>query len=134
MLNPFPELLTFSLISPLILRVVAGLIFINTGYLKTGKEKQRWAIFFNSIRLRPAKQVAFAVGIIEIIAGTLLVVGLYTQYVCIALLILTAKEWYVEYKEDVLVARDIVFYTLIGAILLSLLLTGAGFLALDLPL
>ncbi|HEY9586309.1 MAG TPA: DoxX family protein [Candidatus Paceibacterota bacterium] len=134
MLNPFPELLSLSFVAPLILRVVVGLIFINTGYLKITKEKQRWAIFLNAIRLRPAKELAFALGLIEIAAGAFLIVGLFTQYAVLALLALTAKEWYVEYKEDVLVARDIVFYTIVGAILLSLLLTGAGFLAFDLPL
>ena len=134
MLNPFPELLSLGLIAPLILRVVIGLVFINTGYLKLTKEKQRWLVFVNAIRLKPAKQIVFVLGILEIVAGGMLIVGLSVQYVCIALLLLTAKEWAVEYKEDVLVARDIVFYSLVGAILLSLLLTGAGFLAFDLPL
>jgi len=134
MLNPFPELLSLGLVAPLILRLVVGLIFINTGYLKITKEKQRWTVFLNAIRLKPAKQLVLVLGLIEIIAGALLIVGMGTQYVCVVLLILTAKEWAVEYKEDVLVARDIVFYTLVGAILLSLLLTGAGFLAFDLPL
>ncbi len=134
MLNPFPELLSLGLIAPLILRVVVGLVFINTGYLKITKEKQRWLVFVNAIRLKPAKQIVFVLGLLEIVAGAMLIVGLSVQYVCIALLLLTAKEWAVEYKEDVLVARDIVFYSLVGAILLSLLLTGAGFLAFDLPL
>lgn len=134
MLNPFPELLTFGFLAPLVLRVVVGLVFINTGYLKLTKEKQRWAVFFNAIRLKPAKKLVTVLGALEIAAGALLLVGLFTQYVCLALLVLTAKEWLVDYKEDVLVTRDIVFYTLIGAILISLLLTGAGFLAFDLPL
>jgi uncharacterized membrane protein YphA (DoxX/SURF4 family) len=134
MLNPFPELLSLGLVAPLILRLVLGLIFVNTGYLKLTKEKQRWAVFLNAIRLKPAKQWVIVLGLIEIIAGALLVVGLFTQYTCLVLLILTAKEWLVEYKEDALVSRDIVFYTLVAAILLSLLLTGAGFLAFDIPL
>lgn len=134
MLNFFPELLSFSFISPLVLRFVLGFIFINTGYLKLTKEKDRWAVFLNAIRLKPAKTFVSILGIIEIASGVLLVVGLYTQLVCLVLLALTIKEWWVEYKEDVLVARDIVFYTLIGAILVSLLLTGAGFMSFDLPL
>ncbi|MFZ3020463.1 MAG: DoxX family protein [Minisyncoccia bacterium] len=134
MLNPFPELLSLGLVAPFILRIVIGLVFINTGYLKLTKEKQRWLIFMNAIRLKPAKQFVLALGLIEMVSGALLIIGLGTQYVCLVLLVLTAKEWFVEYKEDVLVARDIVFYSLVGAILLSLLLTGAGFLAFDLPL
>ncbi len=134
MLNPFPELLSLSFIAPLILRVVVGFIFINTGYLKITRERQRWTVFLNAIRLRPAKELSLVLGLIEIVAGALLILGLYTQYVSLALIVLTAKEWWVEYKEDALAPRDIVFYTLIGAILVSLLLTGAGFLAFDLPL
>lgn len=134
MLNPFPELLSLGLLAPLILRVVVGGIFLNTGYLKLTKEKQRWAVFMNTIRLKPAKQFVTALGIIEIVAGIMLILGLYTQYACLVLIVLVAKEWFVEYREDVLVVRDIVFYTLVGAILVSLLFTGAGFLAFDLPL
>ncbi len=134
MLNPFPDLLSFGLAAPLILRLVVGLIFINTGYLKLNKEKKRWAIFLNAIRVKPAKQLVLLLGLIEMVCGVFLIVGFSTQYVALILLALTIKEWFVEYREDVLVSRDIVFYTLIGAILLSLLLTGAGFIAFDLPL
>ncbi len=134
MLNPFPELLSFGLLGPFILRVVVGVIFINTGYLKITREKQRWAVLLNALRVKPAKQLVTVLGFIEIVAGIMLVIGLSTQYVALVLLLLTIKEWFVEYKEDVLVARDIVFYTLVGGILLSLLCTGAGFFAFDLPL
>ncbi len=134
MLNPFPELLSFGLLTPLLLRLVVGFIFLNTGYLKLTRERERWMIFMRAIRFAPAREWTMALGLAEIIGGVLLILGLFTQYAALGLLLLTAKEWLVEYKEDVLVSRDITFYTLIIAILISLLLTGAGFLAFDLPL
>ncbi len=135
MLNPFPDLLTYGLIAPTILRLVAGFIFINLGYLKLTRERDRWMLFLQSIRLKKHTRGAVsAMGTLEIICGVLLLLGAFTQYAALILLLMTAKEAFVEYKEEVLVARDIVFYVLIGAILLSLLFSGAGFFAFDLPL
>lgn len=134
MLNPFPALLAYGLFAPFILRVVVGLVFLNLGYLKITRERERWMIFMQAIRLRPAKEWAIGLGILEIAAGGCLIAGFGTQVAALALLALVAKEWLVEYREDVLVPRDIVFYTLLLAILISLLLSGAGLVAFDLPL
>ena len=134
MLNPFPELLTYGQLGPLILRIVLGLVFLNLGYLKLTKEKGRWEIFMQAIRLSPPDIFVKALAALEIVLGASLFVGFYTQYAAIGLLLLTVKEALVEYREDVLVARNFVFYVLLTAVLLSLLVSGAGFWAFDLPL
>src|SRR3989344_279576 len=105
MLNPFPELLMYSLLGPFILRVVVGLIFIDLGFLKFRSEKERWLASFETLRLRPADLLLPIYALLQIVGGALLVIGLWTQVAA-----------------------------LIFIISLSLLLTGAGTYAIDIPL
>ncbi len=134
MLNTFPTLLVFSQLSPLILRIVLGLIAINLGYLKLTKEKEAWIQLFETLHLRPAKWGVMKFGTIEIIGGILLFAGIYTQIVAIIFAILFFIETVLEYKEENLEKRNLTFYILMFAICLSLILTGAGVFAIDLPL
>lgn len=134
MLNPFPSLLTYSLLGPLFLRVVVGLIFLDLGRFKLKGEKQRWIASLEALHIGQARAVVNFLGIVEIVGGLLIIVGLYTQIAALVLAILTAKEAYVEWKDSALLKRNFVFYVLLLVILLSLLVTGAGAYAFDIPL
>ena len=134
MLNAFPSLLTFSLLAPLILRVVLGLIFINLGYIELTSEKKRWAAFFETVHLKPATIFVILMGLFEIVGGFFLIAGFMTQVTALVFSIITFGEFYAEYREETLLKRDVIFYLLIFAISLSLLLSGAGIFAIDLPL
>ena len=134
MLNTFPNLLTFSLLAPVILRVVLGLIFINLGYVELTSEKKRWVAFFETVHLKPATIFVILMGLIEIIGGFFLIAGFLTQITALIFSIITFGEFYAEYREETLLKRDLIFYLLIFAISLSLLFSGAGLFAIDLPL
>lgn len=134
MLNTFPNLLTFSSLAPLILRVVLGLIFINLGYLELTSEKKRWSMFFDTVGLKPATLFIIVIGLFEIIGGLFLIAGFLTQMTALIFSIITFGEFYVEYRDETLLKRDVIFYLLIFVISLSLLLSGAGLFAIDYPL
>ncbi len=134
MLNTFPSLLTYGVLSPFILRVVLGLIVINLGYLKLGKEKDAWIALFETLHLRPAKWGVMKFGIIEIIGGIMLILGAYIQIVSIVFAILFFIEAALEYKEENLEKRNLTFYMLMFVISLSLILSGAGAFAIDIAL
>lgn len=133
-LNTFPDLLTFSQMSPLILRVVLGLIIINLGFLKLGKEKIAWRELFETINLLPARILVKVLAVIEIIGGLILIIGAYTQLTSIIFAILFFCEAILEYRESNLEKRNLTFYILMFTISLSLVFLGAGAFALDLPL
>lgn len=117
MLNPFPELLIYSMLAPFILRVVLGLVYLDLGVLnwkKSGKMK--------------------VLGLVEVIGAAMLFFGVYTQYAAILFILIGGISFYIEYKDASILRRDIVFYLLVLAISISLLLTGAGAYAKDLPL
>ena len=134
MLNTFPNLLNFSLLAPLILRVVLGLIFINLGYIELTSDKKRWHAFFETVHLKPATIFVILMGLFEIVGGFFLIAGFMTQVTALVFSIITFGEFYAEYREETLLKRDLIFYLLIFAISLSLLLSGAGIFAIDLPL
>ena len=133
-LNTFPDLLTFSMLSPLILRVVLGLIAINLGYLKLTKEKIEWQELFETINIHPARIFVKALAYVEIIGGLLLITGSYTQLVAIIFITLFFCEAVLDYREEKLEDRDLTFYILMLTISLSLVFLGAGAFAFDLPL
>jgi uncharacterized membrane protein YphA (DoxX/SURF4 family) len=134
MLNPFPELLAYSLFAPFILRLAAGFIFINLGHLKLASERSRWVLSFEGLRLKPALFFVKTVALLEFGGGILLVLGFYTQIAALILAIITFGELYIEYKEETLLKRNLAFYLLLFVISFSLLLSGAGKPAIDLPL
>lgn len=134
MLNPFPSLLMYSLWAPFLLRIVLGLIFIDLGRLALGKEKPRWIASFEALHIPSPRNAATLLGLIEIVGGLMLVVGLYTQIAALAFVVLTALELYAEWQNTDLLKRNLTFYLLLFVIALSLLITGAGMFAFDIPL
>ena len=131
--NIFPALLLPPL-APLILRIVIGLIFIDLGFLKFRGEKQGWSTSFEALGLRPVDLFLPLYALLQIIGGILLLIGLWTQVAALAFVVFTGIELYVEWQAREILKRDMVFYILIFTISLSLLLTGAGAYAIDIPL
>ena len=134
MLNPFPELLYYSMLAPFILRVVVGLLFLDLGILSFKTERERWLISLSNFKIPNPKIVLKILGGIQIVGGIMLILGFYTQIAALMLALITFAEAYVEYQEPALLKRNLIFYILLLAITLSLLLSGAGAFAIDLPL
>jgi uncharacterized membrane protein YphA (DoxX/SURF4 family) len=134
MLNPFPDLLNYALLAPFILRLVVGLIFLDLGILKFRSEKSRWMATFDTLGLRPSDLFVPIYGGLQVIGGLMFIFGLYTQLAALFFVLSTGAELYIEWKAKDVLKRDLVFYLLIFVISLSLLLTGAGAFAFDLPL
>ena len=134
MLNPFPILLSFALLAPFILRVVAGIVFINLGFLKITRERKRWTLLLEFLGFKPSQKVIVVLGGIEMVGGFFILAGAFTQITALIFSVILLIEVFVEYKEESILSRNIVFYLLMFAITLSLIFSGAGFFAFDLPL
>ena len=134
MLNTFPELLTYSTLGPFVLRAVAGLIFIDLGLLKFKAERSRWLTSLDTLKLRPAPYILNIYAAIQIVAGIMILIGIWTQIAAVVLAVITGIELIIEWKAHEILRRDFIFYLLIFTITLSLVLTGAGAFAVDLPL
>jgi putative oxidoreductase len=134
MLNPFPSLLIYSLFAPLILRVLAGLIFFNLGFVTLKGEKRSFINSLISLRIPNPELTAKAIAILEIVGGIMFILGFYTQVVALVLGFIILIESYVEFKESLILKRDLAFYVMLFGITISLLFSGAGAFAIDLPL
>jgi uncharacterized membrane protein YphA (DoxX/SURF4 family) len=134
MLNPFPDFLTYSLLAPFILRLVSGLIFMDLGILAFKNEKERWVISFSALKVPNPRLATKILSGIEIAGGIMFISGFYTQVAALVLALLVFCEAYVEYKDPLILKRNFVFYTMLLAIVLSLIFSGAGAFAVDLPL
>ncbi len=130
-LNTFPDLLTFSILSPLILRVALGLIAVNLGRLKLASEKTAWRELFETIHFQPAEYYVKGMAFVEIIGGLFILVGAYTQIAAIVFSVVFFCEMVLEFREEALEKRNLSFYMLMFAISLSLVFLGAGAFAFD---
>ena len=114
-LSIFPSLLTFGLMAPFLLRLSAGALILIFGWERNQKQYKTQSIFYA-------------------ISGVLLVVGLYTQIAAIVGLILLRFDMWAD-KKTAPVSRECrIVDILLNVILISLLFTGPGFFAFDLPL
>jgi uncharacterized membrane protein YphA (DoxX/SURF4 family) len=135
MLNPFPDLLNYSFVAPTMLRIVLGFVILNLGIAKLKYERAVWLRSFQIMLFK--KFAPFAVsflGKIQIILGIMFIIGLYTQLAALITTIISFGELSIEYFQEDIIKRSLVFYLLIFTIALSILFTGAGLFALDIPL
>lgn len=134
MLSVFPDLLAFGLLAPFILRIALGLVFIRFGLHKLGSGRADKTTFFESLGWKPGGYFAFGFGAIELIAGLLLVVGLYTQLAALVAALIILGTLILKSKTANGIESSRGFLALLLVIALSLLVSGAGFFAFDLPL
>ncbi|MFA6430737.1 MAG: DoxX family protein [Candidatus Paceibacterota bacterium] len=130
-LNTFPQLLTFGIFAPLVLRIIIGFIAINLGSLKLTKERSRWTALFDTIHFRPAGIFIRLFAVVEIIGGLMLIGGAYTQIVAIVFSMIYLASAILEYREEGIEERTLPFYVLMLAISFSLIFTGAGAFGFD---
>lgn len=132
MLNPFPQLLFLSYFAPTLLRVVAGLVIAALAYHHF-KNKET----LSSVRFPVVGSGAWIIWlsvVIEVLVAAGLLFGYGTQVAALlgALVALKSIVWSGRYPHYFIFSRMAAFLLL--GICLSLMVTGAGALAMDLPL
>src|SRR3989344_2412263 len=134
MLNPFPDLLTFSFFAPFLLRLALGVVFFDFGRHTLTKGKAQHGALFEALGLRPGTRYALHLGTLEIVIAIMLIAGIYTQIAALIAFALSLAAYYLKGKHGAHIEHRRHLFFLTAVISLSLLLTGAGAVALDLPL
>lgn len=132
MVNPFP-ILWLSLFAYFILRVCVGAVLISLGVRHFTHFKEIAPTL--QLPFFPWGKVSTAAFILcELIAGSLLIIGFYTQIGALLLIALTHKciVWHNRLTHPTFPSS--MTYFLLLACGLSLLITGGGALAFDLPI
>ena len=132
MLNPFPDLLVFSFFAPTLLRIAAAFALFYIAYQQYHRRSETKQLRLPIVGRNSWWYVASIT--FHTILGVLLLFGFYTQ---IAALLATAgnlKGLWLNHRHPSVVILSDSAVVLLTVICLSLLLTGAGALAIDLPL
>ncbi len=130
MLNPFP----IQFLAPLaytVLRLCVGVIFLRLGarHLKNKNQKT-----INMAVPSGSTSLFVLMGIIELVAGSLFILGAYTQIGAGIALVLTAVQVLRPHLWSYHGYPPRIFFILLFATSFSLFITGAGAFAFDLPI
>ncbi|MEI8327510.1 MAG: DoxX family protein [Candidatus Taylorbacteria bacterium] len=120
MLSAFPTLLSYSRFSSLLIRFILSIIFIAYAY--------------RTFRDPEARIPQKFVGLIEGVAGVLLLIGLWTQVAALVIIVDMVMCLIVKFRSRAFLSDGVNYYILLLVMAISLLITGAGWLAFDLPL
>ncbi len=132
MLNPFPDLLILNFFAPTIVRVAVAALFLYATYWSW---QHRETIAHTSFPIvGRGEWVAWLAVLFHLVVGASLVFGYYTQVGALLGLLGALKGLILgaRYKQIFIFSRTT--YVLLAAICLSLLLSGAGAFAFDIPL
>jgi uncharacterized membrane protein YphA (DoxX/SURF4 family) len=119
MLSTFPDLLSYQMFAPLLIRLTLGIILIHWTY--------------KTLRSHPDTNKKM-VAIVEGVAGLLLVIGLWTQVAALVIAVDLVIRLFGKYQTKSLLTDGVNYYFILFILALTLLFTGAGFVAIDLPL
>jgi len=134
MLNTFPTLLAFGLFAPLFLRLALGITLFFIGISSINEKKGSYITRFERQNYPFPKVCVMVLGIVEIIAGIFITVGIYTQISALVALYLSLNLLILEKGENRVLPHTSLLYIILAVVSLSLLFSGAGFLAFDYPL
>lgn len=134
MQSVFPYLLSWTLIIPFILRLAGGWYFFKFGYDGLTHEWQHKIKFFESIGFKPYKLFAYGLVILELVGGIMLLMGLLTQIVALVLCVIALVGGLIKKKGSSKVHKNVDVYFLLAIIMLTLVISGAGYYGMDLPI
>lgn len=133
MLNPLPGFLDYAFFAPTLLRLVAAAVFV---YLAMYHFKHKQAALHEISILHPniAGAVLSMYTVLEGLVAFGLFFGAYTQIAALVGMVICIKVLFLRRALHHTVPFSRSTYVVLGVVCFSLLLTGAGAFAFDLPL
>ncbi len=120
MLSIFPSLLAWEQLSPFIIRIALGAVFLYWSH--------------KAIKNKKLSSIEKIFGYLEGVAGILLIVGIWTQAAALFACIKLAGCLFGKIRHRQFLTDGVNYYLILLVMAISLLLTGAGFFAFDIPL
>ncbi|MBI2474485.1 MAG: DoxX family protein [Candidatus Taylorbacteria bacterium] len=116
------------------LRIALGIIFIGFGWTALSVHKQTKAAFFETLNLKPGTFFVWFLSTLEMLAGIFLVAGFMTQPAAMFAALVAVGALIFNKKRPDIFPESFNFLCLLLLIALSLIITGPGAWAIDLPL
>jgi uncharacterized membrane protein YphA (DoxX/SURF4 family) len=121
-LSLFPYLLSYQQLSPFIIRVVVGVTLAHFGYRKIKGHGQS------------SGSNSMTYGWLEAMVAIFLVIGFWTQAAAMICVVILLIKIGFKIREKKFLSDGVNYYILLLAMAVSLIFTGAGAFAIDLPL
>ncbi len=135
MLSIFPSLLTYRLVAPFLIRVALGLFLALVAWKKMLRgNRTQWTAALFMRETAGAELVVGIVGLVELAAAVALIVGFGTQIAALVAGLSSLRLFFAQEKTPLKGRYGSYFYFLLVVLSLSLLFSGAGAFAFDLPL
>jgi len=132
MLSIFPQLLFLAPIASTLLRASAGLVFVYLAYVHfTNRRKAAEEL---STLIGGADFICVVYSVLEAVIGFALIAGFRAQLVALVGFIVAIKVLLIRRSLKELKPLSQLSYALLAVICLSIVFTGAGIFAFDLPL
>jgi len=133
MLSIFPDLLSFGIIAPLLLRVTLGVILAIIGYRIVYKYRGQFFKFYQENKYPMTNVFPLFFGYLTMVTALFLIFGFLTQAAAIVAIYLLASISLIDKNIHVFDFQKS-FYWMTIVVAVSLLFLGAGIFAIDLPL
>src|SRR6266404_3302091 len=132
MLNTFPQLLTYGFFAPTILRILVAFAFFSIAYLQASRRKEISETGFPFIG-KPDPTLVLISALIVAATGFAILLGWHLQLAALVGLVICIKHaiFATKYPRAIPLCRG--EYIQLTVILLTLLISGAGAFAMDLP-
>jgi uncharacterized membrane protein YphA (DoxX/SURF4 family) len=133
MLNPFPQFMFLSFFAPTLLRITVAVVFAMIAFrlYKTRAEVARGKVPFIGT---PGMAFVIIAIIIDLLLAVMLFLGWSTQLAALVGTIVSLKHAWAAGRYPLWSPKSRSVYILAAIICISLLVTGAGAYAMDLPL
>jgi putative oxidoreductase len=124
---------SYADVGPLVTRIVVGIIFLVHGLQKVGMGIEGTAGFLTSLGLPFATVLAVLLIIGEVVGGIALILGVMTRFwAAVGVIISLVALFSVHFAKGFLASNGgYEFILLIGAVMLSLVVMGAGKYSVD---
>jgi len=121
-LSLFPYLLSYQQVGPFLIRIVLGVTLAYFGYHKilgTGQSSGSNSKTY---------------GVVEMLVAIFLIIGFWTQLAALLNAIILIIKLGFKIRQGKFLSDGVNYYILLLIMAISLIFTGAGFLAIDYPL
>jgi uncharacterized membrane protein YphA (DoxX/SURF4 family) len=135
MLNTFPELLNYAILAPTMIRFLLSFVLITTGVtMIKPSTRALFSAYFASKEYPLASFLPWKFATVQILLGIFLFFGFFTQISSLIAIYIFFSLFYIENRAEKILPHTSNFYLVMIIISMTLLFTGAGAFAVDLPL
>ena len=111
-----------------------AIVLIVIGYETVVRKRLSFSSYFEAKEYPLARLIPWKLGVAEVLAGLFLLFGFFTQVAAIVGIFLFFTLLHIENRDERILPNTSTFYLIMVVLSISLLFSGAGAFAIDLPL